>query len=56
MSIFERYKKLIIDKKEEGALTEEFINQTKERLEVYLSKGKLTKDEYDELIGMLKED
>lgn len=55
MSIFERYKKLIIDKKESGELTSEFINQTKERLEYYYNKRKLTEEEYSELMNMLKE-
>lgn len=54
MSIFERYKKLIEDHKEQGTMTDEFISQTKERLEFYLNKGKISENEYKELIEMLK--
>ena len=50
---FERYKKLILDKTANGGLTEDFITQTTERLDYYLSKKKITQEQYDELITLM---
>lgn len=53
MNYYERYKKLILDKTEKGELTEEFIEQTTERLEYYKSKKKLSEEEFNYLIALL---
>lgn len=53
MNYYERYKKLILDKIANDELTEEFIEQTTERLDYYLRKKKLTQAQYNELITLL---
>ena len=53
--IYERFKRLIEEKKEEGPLSPEFIQDTTYRLGEFYKKGKITKQEHDELIDMLKE-
>ena len=53
MNIYERYKKLINDKIAAGELTQEFIEQTTKRLQVYKKKGTITKEEYEELINLM---
>ena len=53
MSIYEKYKKLINEKTERGILTEEFITKTTTQLDYYLTKNKLTQEQYDELITLM---
>lgn len=53
MNYYERYAKLINNKKESGGLPQEFIKQTTERLNYYKTKKKITKAEYDELIALM---
>jgi hypothetical protein len=53
MSIYERYKRQIQERIAEGHLTKEYIKETTKRLDVYLSKGKITQEEYDELIELM---
>lgn len=53
MSIYNRYRKLIQDKIDESQLTPEFIEQTTYRLGEFLKKGKITQNEYDELIELM---
>ena len=53
MGIYDRYKRQIQDRIEEGLLTDEYITETTKRLDVYLSKKKLTQKEYDELIELM---
>ena len=51
--MYERYKKLILEKIEREKLTEEFISKTTTQLDYYLSKNKLTQEQYDELITLM---
>lgn len=51
--MYEKYKKLIQEKIERGKLTEEFISKTTTQLDYYLSKNKLTQEQYDELITLM---
>ena len=53
MSIYEKYKKLIEEKIERGQLTEAFVEKTTTQLDYYLQKGKITQEEYDELITLM---
>lgn len=53
MSIYEKYKKLITEKIEREELTPEFVEKTTTQLDYYLSKKKITKKEYDELIKLM---
>lgn len=53
MNIYERYKKQIQERIVEGRLTKEYVNETTKRLDVYLSKGVITQEEYDELIALM---
>lgn len=51
--MYEKYKKLIQEKIEREKLTEEFISKTTTQLDYYLSKNKLTQEQYDELITLM---
>lgn len=51
--MYEKYKKLILEKIEREKLTEEFISKTTTQLDYYLSKNKLTQEQYDELITLM---
>ena len=53
MGIYDRYKRQIQDRIEEGLLTDEYVTETTKRLDVYLSKKKLTQKEYNELIELM---
>ena len=53
MNIYERYKKQIEERIEEGKLTPEYISETTERLDFYLSKNKITEEQYNELIELM---
>lgn len=53
MSIYEKYKKLILEKNERGDLTETFVEKTATQLDYYLKKKKLTQEEYNELIALM---
>lgn len=53
MNIYEKYKKLITEKIEREELTPEFVEKTTTQLDYYLSKKKITKKEYDELIKLM---
>lgn len=52
-AIYEKYKQLITEKNEREELTEAFIEKTTTQLDYYLSKKKITKKEYDELITLM---
>ncbi len=52
-TVYEKYKQLITEKIERGQLTPEFIEKTTTQLDYYLSKGKITQEEYDELIELM---
>ncbi len=51
--MYEKYKKLILEKIEREQLTEEFVEKIKTQLDYYLAKKKLTKEQYDELITLM---
>ena len=53
MNYYSRYMKQIETRISEGGLTEEYIEETTERLKYYLSKKKITQAQYDELIAMM---
>lgn len=53
MNYYTRYKKQIETRISEGGLTSDYIEETTERLNYYLSKKKITQAQYDELIEML---
>ena len=53
MSIYDRYVRLINDKINEGQLTPEFIEETTYRLGEFLKKGKITQEQYNELITLM---
>lgn len=53
MNYYERYKKQILERTEREQLTNEYIEETTERLDYYLSKRKITQAQYDELITLL---
>lgn len=55
MNYYNRYKTQIEKRKEEGTLTEEYITETTERLDYYLSKKKITQEEYNYLIAILND-
>ena len=51
--MYEKYKKLILEKIERGQLTEAFIEKTITQLDYYLNKNKLTQEQYNELITLM---
>lgn len=53
MNIYDRYKRLIQDKIDNDELTPEFIEETTYRLGEFLKKGKITQEQYNELITMM---
>lgn len=53
MTTYEMVKKSIEAKKARGALTEDFINSTKAKLDVFLMAERITIDEYNDLIVMM---
>lgn len=53
MSRYEKYLKLITEKSEREELTEAFVKKTSAQLDYYLSKKKVTQEEYDELIRLM---
>lgn len=53
MNYYERYKKQILERTEKEQLTTEYIKETTERLDYYLSKRKITQEQYDELITLM---
>lgn len=53
MNIYDRYKRLIQDKIDNDELTPEFIEETTYRLGEFFKKGKITEEEYNELITMM---
>ena len=53
MSTYEMVKKSIEAKKARGVLTEDFINSTKAKLDVFLMAERITIDEYNELKALL---
>ena len=55
MNYYSRYKKQIEARIAEGTLTEEYIEETTERLDYYLGKKKLTQEEYNYLIALLNQ-
>lgn len=54
MTTFEMIKKSIEAKKKRGTLTEEYIEETKMKMDVFLMNNRLTEEEYNELTEMLK--
>lgn len=56
MNYYNRYKKQIETKIADGLLTEEYIEETTERLDYYFNvKKKLTREEYNYLIALLNQ-
>lgn len=53
MTTFEMIKKSIEAKKKRGALTEEYIEETKMKMDVFLMNNRLTEEEYNDLTEML---
>lgn len=53
MNYYGRYKKQILERTEKEQLTTEYIEETTERLDYYLSKRKITQEQYDELITLM---
>ena len=51
--MYEKYKRLIVEKIERGKLTAEFIEKTTTQLNYYLRKKDVTQDEYDEFITLM---
>ena len=51
--MYEKYKKLILEKIEREKLTEEFVTKITTQLNYYLEKKKLTQEQYDELITLM---
>lgn len=54
MTTYTMIKKSIEAKKKRGALTEEYIEETKMKMDVFLMNNRLTEEEYNELTEMLK--
>ena len=51
--MYEKYKKLILEKIEREKLTEEFVTKTTTQIDYYLNKNKLTQKQYDDLITLM---
>lgn len=51
--MYEKYKKLILEKIEREKLTNEFVDKTTTQLDYYLNKNKLTQEQYNELITLM---
>lgn len=56
MTTFEMVKKSIEAKKNRGALTPEYIDDTKMKMDVFLMNDRITQGEYNELSKMLDEE
>ena len=54
MSTFEMLSKSIEAKKKRGQLTQEYIEDTEMKMDVFLMNDRITQDQYNELIKMLK--
>lgn len=54
MSTFEMIKKSIEAKKKRGALTQEYIEETKSKMDVFLMNNRITEQQYTELTKMLE--
>lgn len=54
MTTFEMVKKSIEAKKNRGALTNEYIEDTKMKLDVFLMNDRVSQNEYNELLKMLE--
>lgn len=54
MTTYEMVKKSIEAKKKRGALTDEYIEDTKMKLDVFLMNDRVSQSEYNELLKMLE--
>ena len=54
MSTFEMLCRTIEAKKKRGQLTKEYIEDTEMKMDVFLMNDRITQDQYNELIAMLK--
>lgn len=54
MTTYEMMKLSIEAKKKRGALTESYVNSTMAKLDVFLANDRITIDEYNELVALLK--
>ena len=54
MSTFEMLCRSIEAKKKRGQLTQEYIEDTEMKMDVFLMNDRITQDQYNELIKMLK--
>ncbi|WP_279073408.1 hypothetical protein [Amedibacillus dolichus] len=54
MSTFEMLCRSIEAKKKRGQLTQEYIEDTEMKMDVFLMNDRITQEQYNELIAMLK--
>ena len=54
MSTFEMLYRSIEAKKKRGQLTQEYIEDTEMKMDVFLMNDRITQEQYNELIAMLK--
>lgn len=54
MTTFEMLCRSIEAKKKRGQLTQEYIEDTEMKMDVFLMNGRITQDQYNELVAMLK--
>ena len=54
MSTFEMLCRSIEAKKKRGQLTDKYIEETKVKMDVFLMNDRITQEQYNELITMLK--
>ncbi|EDP11287.1 hypothetical protein [Amedibacillus dolichus] len=54
MTTFEMLCRSIEAKKKRGQLTQEYIEDTEMKMDVFLMNDRITQDQYNELVAMLK--
>lgn len=53
MSTFEMLKRSIEAKKNRGSLTDEYVDDTKAKMDVFLMNDRITQEQYEELTKLL---
>ena len=53
MSTFEMLKRSIEAKKNRGSLTDEYVNDTQSKMDVFLMNDRITQEQYEEMTKML---